>query len=80
MVSLTDGDAGWFPSCSPTPFPVPGDHTLTQVHLPSADTPTTVSRMEGIRQQLQAGAISEGAIILILASWREKTNTSYNLA
>ena len=80
MVSPTDGDAGRLPSCSPTPFPRSGNHTLTQLHLPSADTPTTVGRMEGIRRQLRAGAISEDAINLILASWREKTNSSYNSA
>ena len=36
--------------------------------------------MEGLRGQLRAEAISDGAINLILASWREKTNATYNSA
>ena len=42
------------------------------------DTPT--GRLEGLRQRLRAGKISDGAIDLIFCSWREKTNSNYNSA
>lgn len=36
--------------------------------------------MDGLRRQFRAEAIPEDAIELILASWREKTNATYNSA
>jgi hypothetical protein len=80
MVSSAYGKAGGFPTSSPRPSPVPGGHAIPQSRLPSTNNPTSAGRMEGLRGQLRAEAISEGSINLILASWREKTNATYNSA
>ena len=80
MVFLAYGNAGGFSPRSPRPSPVPGGHAFPQLQLPSTNNPTSVGHMEGLTGQLRAEAISEGAINLILASWREKTNATYNSA
>ena len=80
MVSPADGGAHRFSPSSSGSTPVPSGHAFSQLRLPSSNDPSSVGRMEGLRGQLQAEAISEGAINLILASWREKTNATYNSA
>ena len=80
MVSSIDGNAGGLSTHSSRSNPIPSGHTFPQLRLPSLVTPTSVGRMKGLRRQLQAEEISEGAINLILASWRKKTNVSYNSA
>ena len=80
MVSPADGDAHRFSPSSSGSTPVPSGHAFSQLRLPSSNDPSSVGRMEGLRGHLRAEAISEGAINLILASWREKTNATYNSA
>ena len=57
-----------------------GDHAISQLRLSSSGRLSSIGCMEGLREQFQAEAIPVGAISLILASWRDKTNSTYNSA
>lgn len=73
--SVTETACG-LPTDSPTRFsPLPGGSSISQLQLSSSTQPTTVGHKEGLRHQFRAETIPEKAINLILASWREKTNT-----
>ena len=57
-----------------------GDHAISQLRLSGSDRLSSIGRMESLREQFRAEAIPEGAISLIFASWRDKTNSTYNSA
>ena len=52
---------------------------IPQLRLPSLSIPSTTGHMESLRRHLETREISEGAISLIIASWR-KNNDNYNSA
>ena len=64
MVTPADENAGGLSPRPPRPNPIPGGHAFPQLQLHSINTPTSVGGMEGLRGQLRAEAISEGAINL----------------
>lgn len=51
-----------------------------QLWLSSSCQFSSVGCMEGLQRQLQAEMISVGAVNLILASWQDKINSTYNSA
>ena len=51
---------------------------FSKLRLPSSAQSTAVGCTEGLRCQFKAEAIPEDVIELILALWRENTNTTYN--
>ena len=53
---------------------------FSELRLSSEGQSPTSGRLEGIRRHLASRKISIAATKLILASWRDKTNTNYNLA
>lgn len=81
MVPSVAGNACGLPTDSPSRlFQVSSTPAFSQLRLSSSTQSTTVGRMEGLRRQFRAETIPEDAIELILASWREKTNATYNSA
>ena len=53
-------------------------NSISKLRMSSSAGHTTIGRMEGLRRQFQEKAISGKASELILASWRQKTNSNYN--
>ena len=51
---------------------------LSELRLSSEGQSSISGRLEGIRRHLASRYISVAATKLILASWRNKTNTNYN--
>lgn len=80
MVSPADGDASRFSLSAPRPTQVLGSHPISQLQLSSSHNFSPVGCMKGLRVQFRVEAILEGAINLILMSWREKTNATFNSA
>ena len=65
---------------SSPPSPRTNNHTsITKLQEPNAGQPPSISRMEGLRQQLSTRGVPQEAAKLILSSWRTKTN-NYNSA
>ena len=64
------------------PYPAPNEaghfDSIPQLQLSSPGHSTQAGRLESLRQRFRQEAISEEAIKLIVASWREKTNANYN--
>ena len=78
MVSNVAGTTSGLPS--PITPGTANNCSLPQLCGSSTGDSTPTGRLEGLRQRLRAGKISEGAIDLIFCSWREKTNSNYNSA
>ena len=71
------GIAGGLPS---PPATGSGNYnTLSQLQLSNSGSSSSTGRLEGLRQRFRVEKISDQAIDLILSSWRDKTNTNYNL-
>ena len=51
-----------------------GCRTLSKLRLPSGSSPSSISRLQGLRLRLKAEGMPEEAVTLILASWRSKTD------
>ena len=64
------------------PYPAPNEaghfDSIPQLRLSSPGHSTQAGPLESLRQRFRQETISEEAIKLILASWREKTNANYN--
>ena len=82
VVSLWQTQA-WFPQLVhmlvEPPILQAGDSgAITELRLLAHGQNTSTNRVQGLRMRFKAEGISEEAIHLILASWRDKTTSNYN--
>jgi hypothetical protein len=80
MVSSANTDGSRLPTGTPRSAQDTSSHSLSQLQLSGSHQTSSIGRMEGLREQFQAESTSERAIGFILASWRDKTNSTYNSA
>ena len=77
MVPNLVGDAGGLP---PATSNRKHSVSIPKLHGHNSVQPTSVGRLQGLRQRLRSKEISEQAIDLIIKSWRDKTNSNSNSA